>query len=110
MQRIVVQLAQQRIDQEWCRDDKQCRAIRRRARDRLGAHRAAGSRPVFDDHRGAAGASGLLRHQTCDNIGGAAGRVRDDDPNGPCDLPARRIIRGKDHVSARSRCEHRESQ
>jgi len=54
------------------------RAIRRGARDRLGADRAARPRPVFDDHRRSPAAPGLIRHQPRDDIGGAARRVRDD--------------------------------
>jgi len=81
-QRIVVELAQQRVDQKRRRDDKERGAIRRRPRHRLGTDRAACSRPVFDDHGRTAGAPGLVRQEPRDDIGGAAGRVRNDDPDG----------------------------
>jgi hypothetical protein len=91
------------IDQKRRRDNKERRAIRRGARDRLGADRTAGARPVFDDHGRPAGAPSLVRHQPRDDVGGAAGCVRNHDANGPRNLRPRRVIGGKSDIGARSR-------
>ena len=82
-ERIVRQLlVERRIDAEACRGEQQCVPIRRRVHRELRCDDAARARPVVDDELLPETPAELARDDTRDEVGVAAGCLRDDEAHG----------------------------
>ncbi len=69
------------VDRIHCGDKQQRVAVRRRRRDRFAGEIAGGAGPVLDDHRLAESAGYELSDQAGDNVGRAAGRESENQPD-----------------------------
>jgi hypothetical protein len=84
--RIVVHLAQVRIDDDRVAVDHQRVTVGRGARDRLIGDRGAATGAVLDDHRRPVRLVDLFAQEARKNIGTASRRKRHDDPDRACGL------------------------
>ena len=80
-QRIVVELVQVRDDGERIVGDQERVAVGPGADHVAGADHRSRPRTVLDDHGRSLHAADRIRHDTCDHVGAAAGRVRNHDPD-----------------------------
>jgi hypothetical protein len=81
-ERIEVELAHVRIDENRRRTEKQRVAVRRGPGDDVGADHGARARPVLDHEGRALGAVDLLGHEARDDVGRSSGRIGIDELDG----------------------------